>query len=140
MKIIVHEMYGTSLEQTITPTKNSLVEAIRPHIYISSLASGSLYMQITNSLDEVLATSDTVNITDITTANYYHGYVRFYINFYMKANTTYKVKLVSNGITYTTANYVGWANSYDLNKYPIGYTPGTSDRYPLDMEIWTRKP
>lgn len=141
MKLIVNELKAaTPTYQSITVNKNSLLVAVRPHLYIHSNPSGSLKIQILDSNDELITESETLIISDITTSSYFHGYVRFYVNLYLKKDVEYKIKLASTGYTYSKTSYVGWCNGFDLNKYEMDYTPVNLFTYPLDVEFWTRTP
>lgn len=140
MKLVVHELTGSGLVQEITPSKNTLVEAIRPHIYRHNFATGSLKIQVLNSFNTVLAESDVVSISAIGSQNFFHGYVRFLINIGMAAGVTYKIKLVGQGgYTFSEGSYIGWCNDYDLSKYEASYNPTSLLKRPLDIEIWERK-
>ncbi len=139
MKLIIQELDSDGLEQVMIPSKNTIVSAIRPHIYRHNFATGSLKVQIYNESDTLLAESSSVNISDIAALNYFHGYVRFNIDLYMQANVSYRVKLVGgDGYTFNESAYIGWANGYDLAKYPLTDEPLSDFNFPLDLEIWER--
>lgn len=138
MKLIVNDLTAGSLYQNISPTSNQNIEAIRPHLYIEGNPAGSLKIQILNSAGDLIAESALVTIASITTAAYFHGYVRFYINASLASGVTYRVKLASSGYTYALGSCVSWCNDYEFKKYEYTYTPSTQDLKPLDMEIWTR--
>lgn len=140
MKLIVNELKSGLLYQELTPTKNTIVSAIRPHLYIQNIPTGSLKIQILDQNNELIAESETIAISSITSSSYYHGYVRFYIDFYMQANVTYRIRLVGSSYSFSESAYVGWCNSFDLAKYPLNYTPSNSTNYPLDLEIWSKNP
>jgi hypothetical protein len=141
MRLVVHELLtgATDLQQIVTPDRNTIVEAIRPHLYRHNFASGSLKVQILDGSDVLLAESAAVAISSIDTANYFHGYVRFDVTAYLAKDTPYKVRLVNaGGYTFSEAAYVGWVNGYDLGKYPPSTVPANDQYYPLDLEIWER--
>jgi hypothetical protein len=139
LKLLVHELEAVALEQAIIPQKNTIVEAIRPHIYRHNFATGSLKLQIHNAADELVAESESINIADIATMDYFHGYVRFYINAYLKKDEEYTLSLVGEGgYTFAEGAYIGWVNGHDLAKYPISEAPASHYNYPLDYEIWER--
>ncbi len=140
MKLIVHELEAVALEQSLTASRNILVEAVRPHIYRHNLPTGSLKVRIRNSSDVLVAESEEVEIADIGSDNFFHGYVRFFINAYLASGQTYKFQLIgTDGYTFGEAAYCGWVNAYDLNKYLLSYVAVDSLRSPLDIEIWERK-
>jgi hypothetical protein len=115
------------------------VRAVRPHLYIALPQASSLTMQILNSGATVIATSETVTVASITTANYFHGYVRFYIDAILAAETNYTFRLQASGYTYSDSSFVGWCSDFDLRKYSLGFSPLIAAEDPLDMEIWEQK-
>lgn len=139
MKLIIHELTDTGLEQVIVPEKNTIVEAIRPHIYRHNFADGNLKLIIQNADAELVAESDPVNIADIGSMNYFHGHVRFDIDAYLEGGEEYTVILVGeNGYDFNESAYVGWVNGHDLATYPINGTPNSHYNYPLDLQVWER--
>lgn len=139
MTLIIHELKAAGLTQTVTPERNTIVTAIRPHIYRHLAPTGSLKLELYDDSDVLVAESENVEIPDIGTMDYFHGYVRFYINAYLKKDVEYTIKLVGeDGYTFNESAFCGWANGFDLAKYPITTTPTNSMQYPLDLEIWER--
>jgi hypothetical protein len=144
MKLVVHELgiEGTAeLIQQVSSDRNTILYAIRPHLYRHNFPTGSLKVQVLDDSDDVVAESETLSIADISPgSNFYHGYVRFYINGGLSKDRTYKIKLVgTGGYIFDESAYVGWCNDYDLQKYPRDYTPSGALTSPLDLEIWERK-
>lgn len=138
MKLVVHELEAAGLSQVLRSSKRVNIEAVRPHLYRHNFAAGSLQMQILNGAT-VVATSTSVNIADIGTANYLHGYVRFYINAFLDKNTDYTFKLISSGYTFSEPAYIGWCVGFDaLNHYAATYVAASNLEAPLDLEIWSR--
>lgn len=124
-----------ALSQTLTNESAITVNALRPHLYISGPPAGSLYMEILNSSSTVIATSETVAISSITSSLFFHGYVRFYIDAILAADTEYSFALRSSGgYTFQESAFVGWCSDYDLRKYTLG--SGLSAN-PMDLEIWS---
>jgi hypothetical protein len=100
--------------------------------------SGTLKVQIYNGVS-LVAESATVNIADIGSMDYFHGYVRFYVDAYLAKDTTYTIKLVGGGgYTFDEAAYCGWVNGHDLGKYGLIGTPASHCHYPMDLEVWER--
>lgn len=138
MKLVVHELEAAGLSQVLRSDKRVNVEALRPHLYRHNFASGSLQMQILNGVT-VVATSAAVNISDIGSADYFHGYVRFYVNAYLEADTEYTFKLISSGYTFSEPAYIGWCVGFDaLNHYDASYVQASNLEAPLDLEVWAR--
>jgi hypothetical protein len=139
MKLAVQEL-DTSLEQDVTPSRNTIVVAIRPHLYRHNFASGGLKLQILDESDTLVSESGEIQIEDIGTSDFFHGYVRFYINAYLERDTKYTVKMLPTGsYSFDESAYIGWANSFDLAKYSPTTLPFNVAEYPLDLEIWHRK-
>jgi hypothetical protein len=139
MKFVVQELMSSAIEQDFTPSNNTIVEAIRPHIYRHNMPSGSLQLAIYDSSNTLIATSDTVSISAIGILAFYHGYIRFDINAYLQEGQLYKMKLSSSGgYSFSESAYCGWVNGLDLGKYPPSSVPADSWHYPLDYEIWER--
>lgn len=137
MKLIVGELIN-SVQQEIEVTENLNVVAIRPHLYRHGNPAGSLKLQILDSNEKLITESETVDISDIGTLTYFHGYVRFNVNVALKSGSLYWVRLVGNGYTFNESAYVGWCNDYDLQKVDRTYTPNGDWQAALDLEIWTR--
>lgn len=136
MTLIVHELRDSLIEQEIVPHKNTLVEAIRPHVYRKNSPSGSITLTIEDSLGNVLG-SDTVAIADIGNEAYFHGYVRFEIIAGLKKGQAYKIKISgADGYSFDESAFVGWCDGFDLGKYE---PTGDFSTAPLDQEIWERK-
>src|SRR5262245_13730984 len=97
MKLIVKELTAQVNEQVFIPTKNTIVEAIRPHLVRFATPTGTLKLQIYKGVD-MIAESQTLDIADIAPgASYFHGFVRFFINAYLEAGVAYKLRLVGGG-------------------------------------------
>lgn len=140
MKLVVHELKDDGVSQVLRATRNVIVEAIRPHIYRHNFAAGSLKVQILDSENTLVAESEAVNISSIGSEDFFHGYVRFYINAYLAKDQDYKFKLVgAGGYSFSEAAYIGWCNGFDLGKYTKTYSNMNSLQEPLDLEVWERK-
>lgn len=142
MKLVVLELKASGISQAIVPDRTHILKYVRPHLYRHNFATGTVKMQLLDNSDSLLAESATVNIADLVGSNsynYFHGYVRFEINYGLIKDTTYKLKLVGgDGYTFNDAAYVGWCNGFALGKYAPTYVTVDST-YPLDLEIWERK-
>ena len=138
MKLILIELDSDNLYQEISPTENQNLYAVRPHIYKHLAPAGSLFMQIQDSLGSVIANSETIAISTISSANYFHGYVRFLFNVSLKADTIYRLSMRSVGYNYSSSAYIGWVKDWDLKKYNDSYSALTTSSA-LDFEAWNSK-
>lgn len=138
MKLIVYELDGVVFQEITPIGKNQMISAIRPHLYKHLAPTGNLKIQVQDTNGRVIQESNTVAISDISSANYFHGYVRFDINIGLMVNRTYRIALVpSGGYTFSESAYIGWCGGFDLGKYEEDYTVNSTFDYGLDMEIWT---
>jgi len=142
--LVVYELVSNTgsdqLRQIVTTPsdRHTVVAAVRPHLVIIGTPAGSLKVDIQNSSGTVLYSSETIAISTITTANAFHGYVRFYLNAVLAASTNHYISLQSSGgYVYSDTSYVGWANDFDLRKYEASYSPSTGLDAALDTEIWS---
>ena len=139
MKLVVHELTGSGLFQTVTRDRRTIVEAVRPHIYRHNFPTGNLKVQILTEADDLVAESSEVPISSIGTEDFFHGNVRFLLNAYLNKNTNYKIKLVgTGGYSFNESAYIGWCVGFDLGRYPETYEPASLLNKPLDLEIWSR--
>jgi hypothetical protein len=139
MKLVVQELSTGGIDQIVTPEKNTIVEAIRPHLYRHNFPTGSLKLQIIDATSTVIAESETINISIIALADFFHGYVRFFVNAYLEKDQPYTIRLLGiGGYVFDESAYCGWCNGFDLEKYPMDAVPANTFRYPFDLEIWER--
>lgn len=143
MSDLLVDRLETYLTQKVTPSETVILGAIRPHLYIQNNPTGSLRIDIYDSADTtLLASSESFTIAQIKTnasitQAYFHGYVRFYLDWGLTAGTTYSIRLVGHtGYTYDTSNAIWWAKDFDLRKYAANYSPNDGFNSAFDMEIW----
>lgn len=142
MKLIVHELV-TSLYQEITVGDHPLdVGAIRAHLYIhqkSGFGGEILRMQIHDSNGGLVATSADLNVADLGSADYVHGFFRFLISAHLRAGETYRLVLTHDGsYSFNEAYYVGWVVDHVGFRYASYAARGKFDA-PLDFEIWVNR-
>lgn len=132
------ETIETEVSQVFKPTKNVMVGALRPHLFIKNNPSGTLKVQITTEDDTLVAESEAIQISDITDATYYHGYVRFYINAYLRENTKYKFKVVAGGsYSFSEPSHCAVVRDYYTQRYER-INPVTHPSFAaLDFEVWS---
>lgn len=138
MKLIVRPIENF-VEQILTPTKeNSMVGAVRPHLYIHNCPGVPLQVRILSLRGSLIAESDVIDTSEITAAPFYHGYVRFLIEANLKKGTKYRFQVAAlSPYTFDSDSYVGVANDYDLRKYQPNPADPPSMLAPLDIEVWT---
>lgn len=141
MKLIVHELTASGLVQEMIPDRNLILGAVRPHIVRYGRPSGALKVQVLDASNTVISESEAVNISDIGTEEYFHGYVKFGTSVGLTKNETYKFKVIgASGYAFSESAFIGVCNDYDLRKYDATYTTNEGLHAPLDMEIWALSP
>ena len=136
MELIVFELRANAVFQQMTPLKNQLIYAVRPHLIKYGSPTGTLALQILDTNGKVEAQSASMNISQIP-GNYWHGYQEFQINAAVLANNDFRVALVGGGgYTFSETAYIGWCSGFDLGKYPGTYGNAKGSNSPLDLEIW----
>lgn len=135
MKLLMEDL-DTSLTQKFKATKNGDIYAIRPHIYVAGNPAGSLYVSLLDVNQKTIATSAAVTIASITSAAYFHGYVRFLVSAQVKKDQYYYVKLHSSGYT-LGASFVALCKDFDLQKYDRATAQAWESAY--DIEFWGYK-
>lgn len=145
MDLVVFELgltgdFGnTQLRQQIRPLIDLQVEAFRPHLYVEDNPAGSLFMEVQDLNGKTIAASNTVAISSITSATYFHGYVKFDISIGLRKDVSYNIALKPSGYTYSASTFVGWCNDFDLRKVDTTVPSPIGVSSPLDMEIWTEQ-
>lgn len=142
MTLIVHELGldATPTFQELTPSKNTIVEAVRPHIIRYASPSGSLQVRIADSTGATIATSEVVSMASIGTGTYWHGHIKFDVDTYLRKDTTYRFYIEGvSGYSFSESAYIGVCKEFENKKYPASYTPSTDFDSALDLEIWERK-
>jgi hypothetical protein len=131
----------TEVTQRVKPSKNTQLEYIRPHLYIHNIPSGSIRVSIwtADGLNQ-LAQSSALPISDITSSNEYHGYVRFQVLASLQANVYYTVKIAcESGYSFDESAYVGVVADLGFQKYDYSNPITSANNAPLDLEIWSRQ-
>lgn len=147
MKLVIKELDGSAapLQKIATGDEDSFLHAIRPHLYRHNAPAGSVKIQLLNASQVLLKDSELISILNIDVDSgtlglpFFHGYVRFVMNYPLAKNTDYFLKLVGVGYTFSEAAYVGWVNDYDLRKVECSVSPNDGWRAPLDVELWEMK-
>lgn len=143
MSNLVVDDLDTTLTQKVTPTETVIIAAIRPHILIHGNPSGSLRVDIYDSTNTtLLKSSEEITIAAIKTLatiteNFFHGYIRFNIDWGLVKDTEYSIRLEGlSGYSFSTSDFIGWCRDFDTRKYNASYSPSTGFSSAFDMEIW----
>ncbi len=133
----------TTLTQKLTATENVIVAALRPHILIFGSPPGSLRVDIYDSSNTtLLKSSEEITITSIKsqasiTEDYFHGYIRFNVDWGLSKDTEYSIRLEGvSGYTFSANDFIGWCRDFDTRKYTANYSPNTGFSSAYDMEVW----
>lgn len=139
MKLLVSEL-KTSIYQVVTPSENTQVEAVRVNLYKHNFPGGNLTLEIHDSNGELITSSATsLTAGAVSSADFFHGFVRFYINASLMKNVSYRIVLKATGYTFSESAYFGWCVGFDLEVYPPSYDPALGFNAPLALEIWERR-
>ena len=144
MDLLVHELGITSVEtkqQIEIGGDDILLEAIRPWLYKHNSPAGSLRLVIKDESEVVtVATSETIAISAISVADFFHGAVRFLVDAGLTKNTKYWVILEGiSGYAFAEAAYIGWNGDFDLKIVDRNYANNEGFNSALLMELWERK-
>lgn len=143
MSTLLSQDLVTTLSQKLTATRNVIVTALRPHIYIQNNPPGDLRLSIYDAADAVLLkSSEQISIASIKsqaeiTENFFHGYIRFNIDWGVSIDTEVTFRLEGlNGYVNTETDFIGWCKDFDLRKYNATYTPNDGFNSAFDLEVW----
>lgn len=138
MKLILNEL-KSHLDQKVVSESIYNVEAIRLHIYKHNSPSGKLKVQVRND-NGLIAESTPVDISNISSSDFFHGMVRFDLNTQLNKNTEYTIRLISeDGYSFSESSYIGLCLDFDFNTYKKNPTPEYLLNNSYDYEVWVRK-
>lgn len=144
--LIVHEC-SPEVYQEITPSKNILLGAIRPHLYFHNVPSGTIQVRITDENGYQISATSSQNISDLIDAvevevganAYIHSYVRFDIETPLMKDRTYRIYVTcGGGYMFMESAYVGVCKDWDNRKTDVDYSVTYDLNAPLDFELWER--
>lgn len=138
MQLFIDELI-TTLSQKVRSNKKVQVRHIRPHLFLHNNPTGTLKVQICSDDGTLIAESNSVDMSNITDAVAYHGYVKFDVSAYLMENTWYTVKIVPSSYTYASGSYTAVCLDAGLKKYSYSSEIRTPLLAPLDLEIWSLK-
>lgn len=127
MRLYVEELKATPLVQTFTRATACQVAFFRLHLVKYLSPAGTFILQLTDSSDNVIATSSQT-LADMQTEgsadlqeNYYHGQIKFTFDraYNLRANEVYKIKLSSSGYTYSDTDFIGWCKAFEDPAIPV---------------------
>lgn len=140
MYLMVNELNTFDLYQELTtPDRVVQVVHLRPHLYKHLAPAGSFYMQVQDTNGKKIKDSNALTAAEISSSNYFHGYIRFDISVTLRPETTYRFALMSTGYTFSESAFIGWCNDWDYFRYTRDYTPAYDAQCPLDLEIWDKR-
>lgn len=138
MKLIVFELQP-DVFQTVRPTRNTIVESVRPHLYKHNTPDGVIVVEIQDYSGALIAQSSPVAIANISSEDYFHGHVKFDVKAYLQKGIVYRICIKGlSGYVFSENAYVGVCNTFDLKGYPPEYSPNEGKNAPLDIQIWSR--
>lgn len=123
MDLVYEEDDTLWLQRFITGSKEIAMTHVRPYLYKHGSPAGTVKVQILDSSQVLIKETSTLTITDISTATYFHGFVRFELEMGLARETSYYCKLVTSGYSFAEANHLGWCRDYDLRVVDASYTP-----------------
>jgi len=138
MKLLYNDLVST-LEAKVQSKKEFNCIAIRPHILKLGAITGDLKISVYDETGNTLISeSNTVDISSISSATYFHGVVRFDINVGFKRDTSYIVRLEGTG-AYSPSDtiHVGWCRDFDLRKFDANYLQNVGYNSAFLFEVWT---
>lgn len=139
MRLVVHELV-TELSQRIKVGGRDLqLNAVRPHLYKHRSPAGSLFLEVQDTSGRLIKATETIAISAISAATYYHGVIRFSIDLQLRATASYLLVLKSTGYSFAETGYVGWCNDYDLRLAEPDYSPAAGIHAALLWEPWIKK-
>ena len=152
MKFALKELDTITTEQEVTIGNTALdMDGIRPHIYRFGNPTGSIQVEILDSLKRLIQKTEILTIASIDTTppsneDFFHGYVLFKVNWPAQANTKYHLRLVGlSGYTFSetagpATGYIGWVKAEpDFRKGTATFSPNTGFNSELDWEPWIKK-
>jgi hypothetical protein len=136
MILQVHEL-ETELKQKFRAVDNVNMYGVRLHLYRHLLPVGSLFVELRNSNNVLIKTSEVIDIADIPqTEDYFHGYIRFLISHPLREGLEYFLALKSTGYSFSESAFIGWCNDFDLRRVRSNYAPNAGISAPLGFELW----
>jgi hypothetical protein len=147
----VHELLtsGEIKQHIVTGDDNILLTNIQLHLYKHGHPPGGMSCEVQDSNQNTILASSDVTIAaidaDISSADFFHGLVRFDLTYPLRSNSTYYVSLKANG-SYAfnetasgSTGYVGWVAGSDWNYTSNDYEPSIGWNAPLILNLWHRK-
>lgn len=138
MTLLHHVLRGT-LFQELTATADVNMVAIRPHLIQFGSPAGNLIIQLQDVTGKLIATSNTVAISTLSTLSFAHKYFQFDITHPIKSGDIVRVVLTSSGYTFAEGDYIGWVNGFDLGKYSETFGALGDVDSALDVEVWQKR-
>lgn len=136
MSTLLIDELKTTLIQEINPEYTQLVRAVRIDLAKIGSPAGSLKVTIKDEHNNPVGSSTLVAIASISEQNY-HGFIRFDLSAQLKANSSYKVVLSSQGYTFSDSNYIAWKRDYPKKGYELSTDNNNLFESAYSLEFWT---
>jgi len=150
-KLLAHELEtsGTLYQEITIGAENIYTQYIRLNLYKHGHPPGGMSVKIRDTNGKIIGSSTEVTVAaidaDITSADFFHGLVRFAIDIPLRKETTYQIALVANG-TYAfnetasgSTGYIAWLTNFDGSRVDFDYSQTVGIHSALDLEIWGLK-
>lgn len=136
MKLAVFELLNSdSMTQKFTVGDSPIVvNCFRLHLYKHLAPAGTLYVKLEDANGNLIKLSSAVTISSISSANYFHGFVKFDCPVSLMANTSYYLELTASGYSYSGSAFIGWVQAGALANHSDSYSGAA-----LNFEIWAEK-
>lgn len=110
------------------------MDHVKVHIYKHLAPAGTIRMQLCDRNNVIVLAYADVIISTISSANYFHGMVKFELKYPLAANTEYYLVMgTAGGYAYDPNAFIGWVLADSLQNNSGGAAAS------LHYEIWDEK-
>ena len=139
---IVVDALETSLSQTITPTEDLYLGAIRTYLYKDQNPSGSLKLTLKQSTTEIWSDTKTISSIiaespEMTTTNYYHGFYSWETEREIKLRKGVDYDIILEGVSGYTDG-IGWVKEHEdhTNDFTTSISSNLNNPHSLQLWVW----
>lgn len=120
MKLRVYEVGLDGASVSFRVPRLTFMKHIRIHIYKAGAPTGNALLQLSDPTGIVTLNQASVSIPTISSANYFHGFVKFDLAYALQAATTYYLTINYNGgYSYGASDFIGWAFAEGFQGFEI---------------------